>query len=614
MSAQPSRETEQRRLTEAMGITAAERASRRAFVNLTDDDIALLRELRPVMEAEAERIVDHFYRHIEHHPELMAIIRRAGSTIDRLKQTQRRYLTELFAGQYDEAYFEGRLQIGVIHHQIGLTPRWYLGAYTIYSQLINEIIFRRYMFRPSKAGKAISAVQKVLSIDSQLAIDTYIHGLMDDYKSVSMSRDDIEKRVREYSELIEQVARGDLTRRIEVRGDDELARLGHHLNMMTDSLAAMTGRVTESSDAILGILEQVQQAVNDQSSGAAQQASSVNQTTSTLEEIRSTSRQTLEKALALGEVAERTRQEGEHGLNSVEGTVMGMRKISTRVDAIAQTVLALSDQVQQIGEITTVVNGLAQQSKMLALNASIEAAKAGEAGRGFAVVAAEVKELAEQSQQSTSQVQSMLQEIRKAADRAVMTMEESSKGLESGAQLAERTGATMENLINVIHETSLASQQIVAAVRQEAAGIDQIATGSSELSHFAAELQNLVGQFKVVDGRHELTLAKAAHHAWIVRVRAFLDGREFITPEQVTSERHCDLGRWYYGEGKERYGHLPEMGELEAPHSELHRLMREVIELKSANRTEEAEAAFKRVEELSRIVTEILTRLERQAN
>src|SRR5262249_780903 len=158
----------------------------------------------------------------------------------------------------------------------------------------------------------------------------------------------------------------------------------------------------------------------------------INETTTTLEEIRSISRQTQEKAETLGETAERTRNEGERGAQIVETTIHGMELVRTQVNDIAEKILALSEQTHQIGETTDTLNRLAEQLKMLSLNASIEAAKAGEAGKGFAVVAAEVKELAEQSSQATVQVNAILQDIRRATDKAVMATEEGSKGVDRG--------------------------------------------------------------------------------------------------------------------------------------------------------------------------------------
>jgi methyl-accepting chemotaxis protein len=182
------------------------------------------------------------------------------------------------------------------------------------------------------------------------------------------------------------------------------------------------------------------------------------------------------------------------GLEAVEQSVLGMKSVREKVQMIAQTILDLSHQTQQVGEITAVVNNLAQQSKMLALNASIEAAKAGEAGKGFAVVAFEVKNLAEQSEQSTTQVQKILEDIRHATEKAVMVTEEGTKGVDYGTGLVEQTGGIIRNLNDVIHETTLASQQIEAAVRQESAGIEQITAGMNEINQVTSSFLDSIKQ------------------------------------------------------------------------------------------------------------------------
>ena len=483
-------------LTEIMGTGPNEQAARKRFVGFTDEDARALKLIRPLVEASADHIVDKFYANIEHYPELMKVISDAGSNLERLKGAQKRYLLEMFDGEYNDSYFERRLKIGVIHNKIGLTPRWYLGSYSVYSQVIIPLIMRKYWWRPALRQLALDAFNKIISIDSQLAMDTYIHGLMQDLRGVSLSKNDLELRVGEYQGFISDVANGDLSQRLDVAGSDDLARLAGNLNAMTENLSHVARGTTEAVNTMYVALEQMQSAINAQSAGASEQAASVNETTSTLEEIRATSTQTLEKAQMLGEAAERTRRESEQGLATVEQAISGMESIRERVEGIAETILALSEQTQQIGEITAVVTNLSQQSKMLALNASIEAAKAGEAGKGFAVVAAEVRELAEQSQQSTAQVQKILQDIRHATDRAVMATEEGSKGVDAGVGLVQRTGSVMQQLSEVIRETSIASQQIVAAVRQEAVGIDQVSQAMAEINKVTAQFVSSAQQSK----------------------------------------------------------------------------------------------------------------------
>jgi methyl-accepting chemotaxis protein len=256
-----------------------------------------------------------------------------------------------------------------------------------------------------------------------------------------------------------RITSGDLTQRILIESNDEMGELGQDLNTMTESLATITQQITEACHNMVTTVEEVNQAVNVQSAGASEQASSINEITASLEEIEKSSAQTLEKAKTLGSAAERTREKGEVGLAAVEQSILGMKVVKDKVQTIAQTILELSHQTQQVGEITAVVNLLAQQSKMLALNASIEAAKAGEAGKGFAVVATEVKNLAEQSEQSTAQVQKILENIRHATEKAVMVTEEGTKGVDRGMELVEQTGDIVRSLSDVIHETTIGASR-----------------------------------------------------------------------------------------------------------------------------------------------------------
>lgn len=485
-------------LVEIMQIDAKEVASRLSYVNLTETDCQLLRQFKPVIEKNADWIVDTFYENLSRYPELTRIVDQAGSNIDRLKITQKRYLLEIFDGKFDEQYFEKQLKIGVVHKNIGLTPRWYLGGYSIYLQLINSLILRKYWYSQSKALKLQAAVNKVISIDSQLAIDTYTYALLEDVKHVSLSKQEIESKIAVYKTFIAKVSEGDLSQHLTVSGDDDLASLAEQINSMVTGLSQITRHITDVGQNIAETINRLNSTIVSQSSGASQQASAVNETTTTLEEIKATSQQTQTKAQTLGQVAESIRKEGELGIMAVQQVIRSMGEIREQVNTISQTILMLSEKTQLVANITTVIANLTQQSKMLALNASIEAAKAGDAGKGFAVVAAEVRDLAEQSQQSTEQVHKILRDIQLATDRAVMATEQGTKSVDNGEELVKNTGVIMEKLNKVINESVIASQQIVAAVRQEGAGISQVAIAMNEINKVTAQFVGAAEQSKTV--------------------------------------------------------------------------------------------------------------------
>lgn len=460
-------------------ISEEQQATRKEYLRFAKAEADALKSLYGLVEEHVDSIVDKFYAHLENYAEAMKVLDNSNSSMERLKQAQRRYLLELFSGDYDNAYFTKRCMIGERHVAIDLQPIWYIGGYSVFMEELVPLILKKYRFSPAKMQQALTALNKVLLLDIQLTMDTYIHGVTSE---IHRSKAAIEKKVDDYSVVIKKVSEGELQHRIEVEGDDALAHLGNRFNTMVESLASMAAQTQHSSDDILGMLQDVHQAITSQSSGASQQAASINETTTTLSEIRATSNQTLEKAERLDQISKQTRKESEEGVAAVNRSILGMERIKNNVSGIAQTILALSQQTQQISEITDVVTGLAQQLKMLALNASIEAAKAGESGRGFGVVASEVKALAEQSQQSTAQVQRILLDIKHATDRAVMATEEGEKGVDDGVELVRQAERSMHGLMEIVRETSMASQQIMAAVGQEVAGIDQVATAMNEIN------------------------------------------------------------------------------------------------------------------------------------
>jgi len=482
-----------------MAMSSTEQASMKAFVDLTDEDVRVLKELAPLIAMHADEIVEGFYANVARYQSLLDVIRGAGSTIERLKSAQKQYLLELFGGDYGEDYFERRLKIGVVHNKIGLTPRWYLGSYSVYVQLIAPLVMRKFIFKPKMAEKSMVAINKIFSLDSQLAIDTYIHAVMEDLKSVSMSKGELEGTVSSYRSLVEKVATGDLTQRLEVAdADDDLSQLGLNLNSMTESLRKMAGQVSEASHSLSSSMHQVQESISSQSAGASEQAASIAETVSTLEEIRATSAQTMEKAVEMGDMAAQTTEAGEQGARMLGHTIEGMHSIREKMGAIATTILDLSDRTQQIGDIITTVNGLTQQTKMLSLNASIEAAKAGDAGKGFSVVAAEIRDLSEQSRQATSQIGKILTTIRTGAEKAVMATEEGQKEVDQGTSLVDQSGERLNRLLELIRGTAISSQQIVAAVRQEASGIDQIAIAMDDINKATNQFVTASDQTKMV--------------------------------------------------------------------------------------------------------------------
>ena len=242
----------------------------------------------------------------------------------------------------------------------------------------------------------------------------------------------LEDTVRAYVAFVEQVGKGDLTGQLTVTGQDDLNILGKNLNAMTGGLHNLASRMREATTNISSATSEILATTSQQAAIVSQQAASVNETSTTVQEVRQTAEQSHERVELVSRMVEESTEASKRGLSAVKETVTGMDNIKEQVGNIAETILALSEQTQQIGAIIATVNDIADQSNLLALNAAIEAARAGEAGKGFAVVAGEVRSLAEQSRQATSQVKEILGDIQKATNTAVMVTEEGTKRTEAG--------------------------------------------------------------------------------------------------------------------------------------------------------------------------------------
>ena len=306
-------------------------------------------------------------------------------------------------------------------------------------------------------------------------------------------REHLQAMVAEYMTFVSAVARGDLTGRlrmdVEDSQNDALVVLGLTLNEMVDNLRSMTMRMKDVAQDLNSVAGQILAATTQQASGANEQSAAIAQTTTTVDELKTIAEQSVVRAQEVASASQRTSEVSRAGWQAVEKTVDSIAQTRARVEGIAENILALSEQTQQIGEIIATVNDIAAQSNILALNASVEAARAGEYGKGFAVVAVEVRNLAEQSRQATARVKGILSDIQTATNVTVMATEEGTKQVEEGMALASQAGESIEQLAGVIEGAAQAATQMVAGGRQQAAGVEQVAVAMQSINQ--ATVQSL---------------------------------------------------------------------------------------------------------------------------
>jgi methyl-accepting chemotaxis protein len=297
-----------------------------------------------------------------------------------------------------------------------------------------------------------------------------------------------------------KVSGGDL--RVQVTPQSERDVLGNAFAEMVANLRRLTTEITESVNVLGSSASEISTSTSQLAASATETATAVSETTTTVEEVRQTAQVASQKARFVADSAQKASQVSLAGKKATEESAAGMNRIKQQMDSIAESMVRLSEQTQAISDIIASVDDIAQQSNLLAVNAAIEAAKAGEQGKGFAVVAQEVKSLADQSKQATAHVRIILSDIQKATSAAVMATEQGAKAVETGVRQSSQAGESILALANSVTEASQAATQIAASTQQQLTGVDQVATAMESIKQ--ASGQNVAGAKQMETATHNL--------------------------------------------------------------------------------------------------------------
>ena len=328
----------------------------------------------------------------------------------------------------------------------------------------------------------------------------------------------IVKPIDEVLSVAEQIAVGNLTHSLRPEGRDEAARLQQAMAKMQEQLRDTLQQISGSATQLASAAEELNSVTEESARGLQQQNNEIEQAATAVTEMTSAVEEVARNAVSTSEASAEATRSATDGRDLVMETVSAIERMSNDVQSTSVLVGNLAEQSRDIGKVLDVIRGLADQTNLLALNAAIEAARAGEAGRGFAVVADEVRALAHRTQQSTSEIERMVSSIQGGTEQAVSSMRNSTERAESTLSIARGAGSALDTITGAVAQINERNLVIASAAEeqaqvarevdrnlvnindlsvQSATGAHQTSAASAELSRLAVDLNSLVGRFKV---------------------------------------------------------------------------------------------------------------------
>lgn len=400
-------------------------------------------------------------------------------------------------------------------------------------------------------------------------------------------------------ETAKKIAEGDMTTTVEIISNDEVGQLAATLGEVIKKLGELIGQASSVSAKSALFAHELHTEAEHIAHGIDNVVAQTATVATAGEEMSATSSDIARNCLMASEGAQRAAESARNGAAVVEGTIGIMSDIAENVRQSARTVEKLGERSDQIGAIIGTIEDIADQTNLLALNAAIEAARAGEQGRGFAVVADEVRALAERTTRATREIGEMIKAIQMETKGAVVAMETGVRQVETGTEEASKSGEALRDILEQVNDAAMQISQIATAAEQQTATTSEItsnmqqitdilrtaaddthksAQSTSRLNALVEELMSSFNHFKLNESLPlTITKAKSAHMIFIGKIKAHLDGVEKIDPEKLTTHKSCAFGQWYQSTGQQACSHSSNFRAIDIPHAKVHDLGKQAL-------------------------------------
>ena len=552
-------------------------ASIAEFIDRSNGDRKTNIDLWGDCEAVVPEILTQFYESLRRTPEYGSVVS-SQATVDRLKTAQAAHWRELFRPTLASDFPERSKKIGEVHVKIALPSGWYMAGYAFLLKKLVPHLARRHRFSRAAFESSVDLLVERVFTDMILSNTAYENRIGEN-RNQQASRDGDLRNLRNAAHMVADTNETAI----------DLAKLTRN-----------TALVDENSRTI--------------SAAAAELVASV-------EEIARNSES------ASAEAVETDHTVGV-GRSAVADVAQAIANIGSAVDETASSVDELSKASEQIGQILTVIEGIAGQTNLLALNATIEAARAGKAGRGFAVVASEVKNLANQTSRSTEDITRRIAALKNGMSDILETMQRSNAAVAEGRSAIERAATTMDTVAGQVSNVTMKMRDISDILGGQrstsveiAESIERVAVTATENRTVLSTMSDKISSnndrfadlakswFEPDSDRSLCEMAKIDHVFFKKRVVDALAGRTQWKPEEMPDHHNCRLGKWYDAITRSEYRNLDSYRALVEPHGRVHAYGIAALRAHSEGRTGEAFEALEQLNSASREVLGLLDEL-----
>ena len=315
------------------------------------------------------------------------------------------------------------------------------------------------------------------------------------------------RRIGLLADGVDRVADGDLTGDIPVDGSDELAGLARSANQMRQHLHALVAQVEANAGSVYAASQEIAQAVDNQAATSSEMSASVAEITSTMEELSASSTQIAEYSESVVAIAKRTYEDSRQGADAMQRLVAKMEEIRHDNQNALTEIVGLGGKSKEIAKIMKIINTVADQTRLIAFNAALEASSAGEAGKRFGVVAAEIRRLADSVTESAEEIEKKVGEIQESISRLVITSEKGTVGVQQGMDESSRTAGFLSALVDGASETTRSAQQISFSTQQQKTASSQVVIALREIVTASSDTARSVR--RIADIAQEMTRLSA---------------------------------------------------------------------------------------------------------